>query len=98
MPELKPKDPRDEYTPGTKVWAVIVSTGLALEAFGLIYDWRHPGNRKKWTLSSNATTWAGFDSVTHEPLDVPYGRLRRSALIMFLAWVTQHWTRKGGTF
>jgi len=95
---LKQPNPRDEWTPGTKLWVVIVGAASALEAFGLWYDAKHPGNRRKWTLTSNARTAAGFDSVTGEALDVPLGRLRRSALVMALAWLGYHWTRKGGEF
>jgi hypothetical protein len=97
-PALRTPHPLDQYTWGSKVWAVLCSSALALEAYGLWYDKRHPGNRQKWTLTSNARTWFGWDSITGEPLDVPYGSLRRSALVMFLAWLTNHWTRHRGTF
>lgn len=95
---MKKPDPRDQWTWGSRVWAIICAAGALTEAYGLWYDHTHPGNRKKWTLTSNARTAAGFDSITGEALDVPYGRLRRSALVMFLGWLGYHWTRKGGEF
>jgi RsiW-degrading membrane proteinase PrsW (M82 family) len=86
--------PGDEWTAGTATWAGIVGAALVLEKFGLGYDADHPGNRRKWTLSSNALTAGGWDSHTGEPADVRHGDLRRALMVMFLAWLTWHWTNK----
>lgn len=92
-----PPNPADSYTWGTKVWAGIVAGALAMESYGLWYDRHHPGNRQKWTLSANVRTRFGWDSVTDLPVSVPHGELRRSALVMFLAWLQYHWERKRQT-
>lgn len=84
----------DEFTPATKVWAGIIAAALAVEKYGLDYDKQHPGNKRKWTLSSNALTVGGWNSHTGEPADVRYGDLRRALMVMFLAWLTWHWTNK----
>jgi hypothetical protein len=95
---MRAKNPRDEYTPGTQIWIVLGLVGLVTEIYGLWYDWKHPGNRRKWTLTSNARTLGGFDSITGEPIAVPYGRLRRSAVVMLLSWLIYHWTSHSGKY
>jgi hypothetical protein len=101
-PRLYAPNPRDEYTPGTIAWVVIIGAGTALELYGIHYDKTHPGNRRKWTLTSNMRPLGGFDSVTGLPLDVPFGALRRAALVFTLAgveaWLTHHWTSPIGRY
>jgi hypothetical protein len=95
---LKQKHPADHYTWGTKVWVAILSVSAVVQGYGLWFDKKHPGNRGKWTLSSNARTWGGFDSVTKEAVDVPLGRARRTALTLTVFWVLIHWTNPRGRF
>lgn len=98
-PRLVQPHPEDEWTAGSILWAVIVfGMALPLEAYGLWYDRTHPGNRKKWTLTSNARPFGGFDSITGEPLDVPLGSVRRTALLLFLYWLIHHWTSTRGKY
>lgn len=100
-PAVAPPSPRDRYTAGTKVWVGILTAAGVTEAFGLWIDRAHPGNRGKWTLTSNVLTWFGWDSVTGQPVAVRFGKIRRSALVMILAWLTAHWTfpvRKRDTY
>lgn len=93
-PKVYTPNPADHYTTGTKIWTGIVGTALVMEAYGLYRDHKEPGNRGKWTLSSNWYTATGWDSVTGVPIDVKFGNTRRAAGVMFLAWLTWHWTAK----
>jgi len=97
-PPVVEKHPADQYTVGTKLWVGLLTAGAVLEAYGLWYDWKHPGNREKWTLTSNVRTWGGFDSITGEPVDVPGGAFRRTGVLLSTYWAQNHWTRTRNTF
>lgn len=102
LPDVYTPDPRDHWTPGTVAWIGILTTAAATQTYGILKDKRDPGNRGKWTLTSNVRPLGGFDSVTGLPLDVPGGALRRSLLVIGVAglaqWCINHWTNPRGRY
>jgi hypothetical protein len=84
-----PQDPRDEYSGFTWLWAGWVVAFAVIESVAVWQDKRHP-DRVKRTLSSNARTVFATDSITGIPLDAPYGRLRRTALLFLMSWLSEH--------
>ena len=89
-----PKSPRDRYSPFTWAWIIIAAVSCAVEGVAFYQD-AQTADRVKRTLSSNARALFAWDSITGQPLDVPWGRLRRTALICLLAWLTEHLKRSG---
>lgn len=94
--------PVDHMTPGSAAWlaaAIILVPGL--ERYGLAYDKNHPGNRQKWTLTSNWLTVFGWDSITGQPARIRFGPLRRALGLFAVAWLFAHWclpVAKRGTY
>ena len=84
-----PKDPADRYSIFTKIWIGIAVATTVTEVIALQQDKRNP-DRVKRTLSSNTRTLFAWDSITGRPLEVRYGRLRRTAFICLMAWLPQH--------
>lgn len=88
-------DPRDRPTAFTAYWAGWLVLGFGIpEALAIHLD-KKKKDRAKRTLSSN-TRWAtGYDSITGQQVDVRFGRLRRLAFIVFMAWFADHIKTKG---
>ena len=97
-PKVYEQNPEDEFTSGSKAWLAIIITSGVLEAYALWYDHTHPGNRKKWTLTSNVRTAGGFDSVTGSPIDVKFGTTRRVAVLLGCTWLLHHFTSRRGQY
>lgn len=89
-----PPNPEDEYSPFTPLWVGWIGAFIVIEAIAVWQDKKHP-DRVKRTLSSNMRTWFGSDSVTGIPVDVPYGRLRRTALLFGSVWISEHLKQQG---
>src|SRR6059036_742066 len=94
--------PVDTLTPGSVMWGTAAALLIGgLERYGLEYDAANPGNRKKWTLTSNWLTLFGWDSITGQPADVRFGALRRALGLFCIAWLFAHWclpVAKRGTY
>ena len=71
-----PKNPRDHYSEFTKAWIAITAVSCAVEGYAFYRDSVTP-DRVKRTLSSNARALFAWDSITGQPLKVPWGRLRQ---------------------
>ena len=94
-PEVR-KDPRDRWSWYSWFWLAWAVAFGVVEAAAIWQDRGNP-DRVKRTLSSNTRTVFAWDSISGNPLDVPYGRIRRSAFIMLCAWFVEHIKRNGGT-
>lgn len=82
----------DKFTEGSAAWlGAAIALGPGLERYGLEYDKQHPGNRKKWTLTSNWLTVFGWNSITGQPADVRWGALRRTVGACLVFWLILHW-------
>lgn len=101
-PDVYTPNPEDHWTPGTVAWAIILTAGAITQTYGILRDAKDPLNRGKWTLTSNVRPVGGFDSVTGLPLDVRFGAMRRSLLILAIwgtaAWCDHHWTSPRGRY
>lgn len=84
--------PEDTFTRGSAAWLAGAVALSALEKYGLGFDRRNPGNRQKWTLTSNWLTVWGWDSITGQSANVRWGRLRRTVGLCLLVWLVAHWT------
>jgi hypothetical protein len=84
-----PPNPADRYSVFTKLWLSWVAAFVVIESVAVWQDRRNP-DRVKRTLSSNARTVFATDSITGIPLDAPYGRLRRLALLFLTTWLGEH--------
>jgi hypothetical protein len=82
-------NPADRYSIFTKLWLSWVAAFIVIESIAVWKDRRSP-DRVKRTFSSNARTWFATDSVTGIPLEAPYGRLRRIALLFLTTWLGEH--------
>lgn len=89
-----PPNPADQYSIFTKLWLTWVAAFVVVESVAVWQDKVHD-DRVKRTLSSNARTWFATDSITGIPLDAPYGKLRRLALLFLLAWLAEHLKQQG---
>jgi hypothetical protein len=78
------------------LWLAWAISAAAVEAFALYRD-KQEQDRVKRTLSSNTRTAFGWDSITGQPLDVRFGRTRRTAFICLAAWFPQHVQQLGRT-
>jgi hypothetical protein len=94
-PEVAPS-PQDRWSSYSWFWAGWVAAAAVVETRAIWQDARII-DRVKRTLSSNTRTAFAWDSITGQPLDVPFGRLRRAAFIMLCAWFVEHIKRNGGT-
>jgi hypothetical protein len=86
-----PKNPADRLSWYSIAWAAWVTAFAILEAHALWQDARHR-DRVKRTLSANVRTIFATDS-SGLPVDVPYGKLRRTILVMATAWAVEHLKR-----
>ena len=84
-----PPNPADRYSVFTKLWLGWAALFVAVESVAVYQD-RKNHDRVKRTLSSNTRTWFATDSITGIPLDAPYGRLRRIALLFGTTWLGEH--------
>jgi hypothetical protein len=91
-----PKNRHDRYSPYTAFWLTWAISAAAVEAVALYQD-KQQTDRTKRTLSSNTRTAFGWDSITGQPLNVKYGKLRRVAFICLAAWFPQHVQQLGRT-
>jgi hypothetical protein len=94
--------PQDRMTKGSAVWlAALIALLPGVERYGLKYDKEHPGNREKWTLTSNWLTVFGWDSISGQPANVKFGAIRRALGLFCIAWLFAHWclpVAKRGTY
>src|SRR5215216_939308 len=94
-----PPDPRDKLGALAKFWMAWLAAFCIAEGIALYIEKkrRDAGNkdRVKRTLSAFTRWLGGWNSTTGQPVDVPYGRLRRAAFIMFCAWFVEHIKRTG---
>jgi hypothetical protein len=84
-----PPNPGDRYSVFTKLWLGWVAAFAVIESIAVWQDRAHH-DRVKRTLSSNVRRWFATDSITGIPLDAPYGRLRRIALLFLITWLGEH--------
>jgi hypothetical protein len=91
-----PKSRADRYGAFTVYWLAWAISAALVEALALYRD-KQEQDRVKRTLSSNTRTAFGWDSITGQPLDVPWGKLRRTAFICLAAWFPQHVQQLGRT-
>jgi hypothetical protein len=89
---LAQPNPRDRLSGYAIGWGVWFAGFAVLEAVALHQDRKHH-DRIKRTLSSNLRYIFATDSITGIPVDVKHGKLRRLALITFLAWFSEHLRR-----
>jgi hypothetical protein len=86
-----PKNPADRLSWYSIAWAAWVTAFAILEAHAIWQDTR-TNDRVKRTLSANVRTIFATDS-SGLPVDVPYGKLRRTILVMATAWAVEHLKR-----
>ena len=84
-----PPNPADRYSIFTKLWLCWAAMFVVVESVAVWQDKMHR-DRVKRTLSSNARRLFATDSITGIPLDAPYGRLRRIALLFLITWLGEH--------
>lgn len=84
-----PPNSADRYSGFTRLWLAWAVAFVVIESVAVWQDRKHH-DRVKRTLSSNARTLFATDSITGIPLDAPYGRLRRTALLFGSVWVAEH--------
>jgi len=84
-----PPNPNDRYSIFTKLWLCWAAMFVVVESVAVWQDKMHR-DRVKRTLSSNARRLFATDSITGIPLAAPYGRLRRTALLLLLSWLSEH--------
>lgn len=82
-------DPRDRWSWFTWFWLAWAGAFAVVEAVAIRRDGQTQ-DRVKRTLSSNTRTLTGWDSVSGQPVEVRYGRLRRASFIMAMAWFNEH--------
>ena len=87
-------NPADRYSGFTKTWLAWVAAFAIVEALAVWQD-RKTHDRVKRTLSSNVRTWFATDSITGIPLNAPYGKLRRIALLFLMTWLVEHFKQQG---
>lgn len=95
-----PPRPGDRLSGYAWGWLAWVACFAALEGYALWQDRVHRGTPDEWvkrTLSANLRFVFATDSVTGVPLDVPFGKLRRLALVVALGpgWLPSHLGRRG---
>lgn len=93
------KNPRDQWSTYTVLWAGWIAAFALIETAALVTESRlqqaGTPDRVKRTLSSHWRTWFATDSVTGIPLDVRYGKLRRLVGGTALFWFDRHSKREG---
>jgi len=87
-------NPADRYSVFTKLWLGWVAAFAVIESLAMWQDRKHR-DRVKRTLSSNMRRWFATDSITGIPLNAPYGKLRRIALLFLMSWLSEHFRQQG---
>lgn len=82
-------NPADRYSIFTKIWLAWAAMFVVVESVAVWQD-RKYRDRVKRTLTSNGRAVFATDSITGIPLDAPYGRLRRTALLFLTTWLGEH--------
>lgn len=76
------------------VWILWGLFFVVAETLALRADAASP-DRVKRTLSSNTRYATAWDTLTGMPLEVRFGKLRRLAFVLLVAWFPIHITRPG---
>jgi hypothetical protein len=91
-----PPSPSDRWSWFTAFWLGWAVAGAVVEAIALAQD-KAEVDRVKRTLSSNTRTLFGWDSISGRPIEVRWGRLRRTAFVCLAAWFPEHVRQLGRT-
>lgn len=88
LPPVEPS-PHDRWSGFTWFWLAWAASFAVVEAIALQQD-KSRLDRTKRTLSSNTRTAFGWDSISGRAVDVPWGRVRRTAFVCLAAWFPEH--------